>query len=250
MLMLPLPVFATVYYLSHLPQRPTYALLLALASLILASVLLVPAPLIFAKRNSFRLASVAALLLLLATLGGMAGLGVDILRAWLPRGLWRPTPPPEPIASFAGETYAYFGMGAALARARSGNSYVIQCPESLDCRWSTERNYQDSLDTSSPIPCPTSEVNPRFLPPPLPSRPISTGILKMCDHASTFYIYLAALNDGSVMVWSYPSSSASFWAPFDMTLLGSIAGLLGALWLLLPCNRTLWRPTDKHSVSA
>jgi hypothetical protein len=242
-LILPLPIFATVYYLSYLPQPPTYAFLLALAALVLASLLLLPAALILPKRNSFRLAPVATFLLLLPTLGGVAAFGVDVLRAWLPHGSWRPTPPPEAIASFTGETYAYFGMGAALARARSGNLYVIQCPEFLDCTWFTDRGFHDRLDSSSPIPCPTSEVKPRFLPPRLPSRPISTGILRMCHHASTFYVYLAALDDGTVLTWTYPRSSASFWARFDLTLLGSIAGLLGALWFLLPRNRTRWRAT-------
>jgi len=249
-IVIPLPVIATIYYAIQFPQPPSYALPIGLASLVLGSGLLLPAALFFAKRKSFRTGPIIGLLTLLAALGSLSGFGIATVLQRLPRGSWVPTSPPEAIARFTENSYAFYGMGAIIAQARSGEPYLIQCSTALDCIWSTQTEYEQGLANTPRPPCPSSQLKPYYLPPSLPSPALSKGIVRICDHASDTYIHLALLEDTSVLVWSNPHTSASFWAPFDMTLLGSISGILAGCSLLLRHARGVWGRALTIQVSA
>jgi hypothetical protein len=245
LLALPLPLVTTAYYVLQFPDPPVYVALVALGSLLLACSVLVPSALFFAKRTPLRTDTVIGVLVLLAALSGLASFGLATFIQRLPHGSWRPSSPPEPIARFTQDSYAFFGMGALVAQAQSGRQCVIQCRSGADCSWSTPQEYQEALAVAPRASCPSSDLEPYYIPPRLPSPALSTGVLMLCDHAQTTFVHIAALRDSSLLLWSNPRTSASFWGPIDMTLLGSLAGMIAASTLLLRPARRLWRRERK-----
>ena len=179
------------------------SLLMGVIVLCLSGVVLTLAGLWFTRFDRSRRGLTAFQFILVPLLGIALAVPAAAIAENLVTGDWQPMQPaPETASGFIADEHSSIYGDNLFLQAASGNSYVYDCVNAVDCSWTLK----DSAPVENPdaLPCKIEPLIEKT--PPLPGQVVDSLDSVVCHIDGAEHTRFILLDDGQVYYWGFIKS--------------------------------------------
>jgi len=203
------------------------AILLAVVAILLSGGVIAFAGLWFSRRPRVKRIWTVLQFFLLPLLGIVLAIPTAAIAGDMVTGEWQALEPaPEAATGFIAPEHVKYYAEELYLQAASGNTYVYDCVNAVDCTW-TLRNYAPVEDPEA-LPC---EAVPEIDKTPALPGPVTAFLdSAVCQVDGVEYTRFILLEDGRIFEWSETQSFNDFMLlTYGLTFFGLLAGLAASI---------------------